>query len=72
MAVDSRHIDHLSHRERSVVQLLAQGRSTVEISAGLGIKPGTVQGYLNHARGKLGVHTREQIVALAREARLGE
>jgi DNA-binding CsgD family transcriptional regulator len=55
----------LTTREREVVAHVADGRTNGEIGHLLGISPQTVRTHLEHAYGKLGVHTRTAAVAAA-------
>lgn len=45
--------DGLTRRERSVVTLRDEGRTTDEIAAELGLSPGTIAGHASRARKKL-------------------
>lgn len=53
----------LSPREREVLMLVAQGFSTKEIAARLGISSYTVQEHLGHASDKVGVRGRRALLA---------
>ncbi len=53
----------LSARERMVVELLAEGLSTVAIAKVLGIRLVTVRNHIQHIQAKLGVHSRAETVA---------
>ena len=53
----------LTERESEVVTLIAMGLDTGEIAAQLHISPETVRTHVRNAMGKLGVHTRAQLVA---------
>jgi LuxR family maltose regulon positive regulatory protein len=65
---DSSHsTDHLSAREMSVLQLIAQGCSNQEISERLFISLHTVKTHASHINSKLGVERRTQAVARAQE-----
>jgi two-component system, NarL family, response regulator NreC len=55
----------LSQREREVLQLIAEGKSSKEIAAGLGIGETTVKTHRNNIMGKLNVR---DIAGLTREA----
>ncbi|SAL84654.1 ATP-dependent transcription regulator LuxR [Caballeronia terrestris] len=55
----------LSARERSIVELIAQGQSNKEIARALGIGPETVKTHVKNAFVKLGVEKRAQAVARA-------
>ena len=58
--------DPLNERERQVLRLAGEGRSSAEIAAQLTLSQGTVRNYLSEAIGKLGASNR---VAAARQAR---
>ena len=60
----------LSGREREVLQLVAAGKSNRRIATELFVSVGTVKTHLNNAYRKLGVHSRTQAVARARELNL--
>jgi NarL family two-component system response regulator LiaR len=51
-------LDQLSSREREVLQTLAQGKSSAEISRELYIQPQTVQSHVKNILTKLGVHSK--------------
>lgn len=55
----------LSHRETECLQWLATGLRTKEIAHKLGIKPVSVELYINNAKKKLNAATREELVAKA-------
>ncbi|HEY3063818.1 MAG TPA: tetratricopeptide repeat protein [Chloroflexota bacterium] len=61
-AVDSQ-IARLTHREREVAALLAQGLTNRQIGERLVISERTAEGHVEHLRNKLGYSTREQIAA---------
>jgi DNA-binding CsgD family transcriptional regulator len=58
----------LTRRQSEVLHLLARGASTERIAAELFISPQTVRKHLEHIYRRLGVHTREAAVRMAREA----
>jgi len=58
----------LTAREREILELLAEGKSSAEIACELVISARTVGTHVQHILGKLGVHSRAQAVALTREA----
>ena len=60
-------IEPLSERELEVLDLIAAGQSNAEIAGQLYIAIGTVKRHINHIFGKLGVHSRTQAVAKAKE-----
>jgi DNA-binding CsgD family transcriptional regulator len=57
----------LTERQADVLRLLAAGRPTEEIAAALYISPHTVRKHIEHVYARLGVHSREQAVAVAQE-----
>lgn len=54
----------LTRREEEVLSLLAQGRSAPEVEAELYISHNTAKGHIRHLYAKLGVHSREEAVAV--------
>ncbi len=58
--------DPLSERERQVLRLAEEGRSSKEIARALGISPGTTRNYLSEAAQKLGVSSRIEAARIAR------
>ena len=58
--------DPLSERERQVLRLAEEGRSSKEIARALGISPGTTRNYLSEAAHKLGVSSRIEAARIAR------
>ena len=63
-------VEPLSAREMEVMQLVAAGRSNHEIAADLVIATGTVKKHQRNIFGKLGVKSRTQCAAKARELNL--
>jgi DNA-binding NarL/FixJ family response regulator len=61
----------LTTRELDVLDLLARGRSNGEIAALLFLSPKTVRNHVSTVFGKLGVTTRAEAVARARDVGLG-
>jgi two-component system response regulator DesR len=59
--------DPLSERERQVLRLAADGRSTAAIAAEIHLSEGTVRNYLSEAIGKLGAENRVEAARMARE-----
>lgn len=57
----------LSRREREVLRLMAAGRTNREIAERLILASGTVKNYVSSILSKLGVATRDEAVATARE-----
>jgi LuxR family maltose regulon positive regulatory protein len=57
----------LTEREEEILQLLAAGLTNPEIAKELVISPQTVKKHAGHIYGKLGVHSRTEAAARARE-----
>ena len=55
----------MTPREREVVQLIAEGKSTKEVAAALGISVKTVETHRTHILGKLDAHSVTEIVRYA-------
>jgi DNA-binding NarL/FixJ family response regulator len=55
----------LTDRERETLALLADGLSTQDVAARLGISPLTVQSHVKNILSKLGVHTKVEAVRMA-------
>jgi DNA-binding NarL/FixJ family response regulator len=64
-------LDELTARESEVLELLAQGLDNGGIAARLKISDKTVRNHVSIIFDKLGVATRAQAVAFARDAGLG-
>lgn len=60
--------DRLTERQRTVLRLLLQGRSNVEIATELGIAPITVKVHLQAIFARLGVSNRTQAAVIAARA----
>ena len=58
----------LTRREQEVMALIAAGRSNRQIASELVITLGTAKRHIANIYRKLGVHSRAQAVAVAREA----
>ena len=58
-------IDLLSSREREVLQLIAEGRTTKEIAASLNLSVYTVDGHRTRIMEKLGLHSVGELVRFA-------
>jgi DNA-binding NarL/FixJ family response regulator len=58
-------VDRLSSRERQVLQMLAEGRSVVEIAAKLSLSPKTVETYRARMMDKLDIHDLASLVKFA-------
>lgn len=65
-------IEPLSERELEVLDLIAGGYANREIAGRLFIATGTVKRHINHIYGKLGVSSRTQAIAKARQLGLLE
>jgi two-component system response regulator DesR len=59
--------DPLTDRERQILRLAEEGRSSPEIAAKLGLSDGTVRNYLSVAISKLGAHNRVDAARIARK-----
>ena len=57
--------DHLTARERQVLQLVAEGRTTKEIAQLLGVGVKTAESHRAHLMGKLGIHDTAGLVRYA-------
>jgi PAS domain S-box-containing protein len=66
VAVD-RQLDSMTRREREVLGLLGDGKSTVEMARELQLSVGTVRLHVKHVLAKLGVSNRTQAVLRAQE-----
>ena len=62
-----RRVTALSPRERSVLELVADGRSNKEIARLLVISPETVKSHLENVFAKLAVQRRTQAISLAKD-----
>jgi two-component system, NarL family, response regulator DesR len=60
-------LDPLTARERDVLRLTAEGRSTADIAAELALSPGTVRNYLSESIDKLRASNRFDAARIARE-----
>lgn len=61
----------LTRRERAVLELVARGRSNVEIAEELGIRAKTVRNHVSNIGGKLGAASRSRLIVEARDAGFG-
>ena len=64
-------LEFLTTRELEILRALADGASTAEIAASLGIRPMTVQSHVKNILSKLGVHSKVEAVTLAWRFGLG-
>ena len=55
----------LTSREREVLAGVCAGRTAKQIGIDLGLRPHTVEAYIDHVRMKLGANNRAHMVALA-------
>ncbi len=62
----------LSDREREILNLIAQGRTTAEIAAELFLSPHTVQSHRDHIMTKLDLHSKAALIRYAIEKGLME
>jgi ATP/maltotriose-dependent transcriptional regulator MalT len=62
--------DSLTERELEVLRLTAAGNSNRQIASELFLTLNTVKSHIHHIYGKLGVGSRTQAIARARELRL--
>ena len=65
VAAEGEPMPRLTPREREVLQLAADGRSTNDIAALLVVSPGTVKTHLQHIYAKLEARDRASAVAIA-------
>lgn len=59
--------DPLTDRERAVLRLADEGRTSAAIGAQLGLSEGTVRNYLSEAIGKVGAANRTEAARIARD-----
>ena len=60
-------VEKLSERELEILRLIASGMSNGQIAQKLYLTLNTIRAHSTHIFGKLGVHTRTEAVARARE-----
>lgn len=65
MATGDDAVERLSDRELQVFRLIAQGRTTREISSALGISPRTVDAHKEHIKSRLGIANSTQLATRA-------
>jgi LuxR family maltose regulon positive regulatory protein len=63
-------VELLSSRELEVLRLIAAGKSNPEIAQALVVAISTVKAHINNIFGKLGVTSRTQAIARARELQI--
>jgi DNA-binding CsgD family transcriptional regulator len=56
-------LDQLTPQELRIARLLADGKTTRETAAAIFVSPKTVEYHLGHVYGKLGIHSREELIA---------
>jgi DNA-binding CsgD family transcriptional regulator len=66
---ERRRMPGLTRREREILNLVAEGKTNVEIAEQLWVSPATVRKHLENVYAKLGVHTRTAAAAFVRERR---
>ncbi len=59
--------DGLTDREREILHLIAQGKTTPEIASELTLSPHTVQSHRDHIMTKLGLHSKAALIKYAIE-----
>ena len=64
-SMKGRRIDSLTRREREVLALLADGRTTQEVAQALSISVMTVQSHVKNLLAKLGVHSKVEAIRYA-------
>lgn len=57
--------DSLTEREREVLSLIAQGRTSTEIAEHLVLSPHTIQSHREHVMAKLGLHSKAALIKYA-------
>jgi two-component system, NarL family, response regulator NreC len=62
---DPGHLDSLSERERDVLRLIAQGKTSNEIAQTLFLSPHTVQTHRDHIMEKLDLHRKADLIRYA-------
>jgi len=66
------HLESLTPREKEVLRLMAEGKSSRDIGAKLGISYATVRTHIRSLGSKLGVHSKLEAIVKARELALIE
>lgn len=70
-APDTEPTQHLTHKEREILSLVVDGRTTSEIAKFLFISPKTVRNHLSHIYEKLGTKDRLQTILYMRQTLSG-
>ena len=60
---DASTLDELTPQEAQIARLLADGKTTREAAAAVFVSPKTVEYHLRHVYSKLGIHSRDELVA---------
>jgi DNA-binding CsgD family transcriptional regulator len=60
---DASTLDELTPQEAQIARLLADGKTTREAAAAVFVSPKTVEYHLRHIYSKLGIHSRDELVA---------
>ncbi len=60
---DASTLDDLTPRELRIARLLCEGKTTREVAAAIFVSPKTVEYHLGHVYRKLGIHSREELLA---------
>ncbi len=60
---DASTLDELTPQEAQIARLLADGKTTRDAAAAVFISPKTVEYHLRHIYNKLGIHSRDELVA---------
>ncbi len=64
--------DDLSPRQWQILRLIAQGLSNEQMAQQLFVAPSTIKTHINHLYAKLGVRTRAEAQAVARQRLVGK
>lgn len=70
LALAPPHLEHLTQRERQVLELLIRGHTNKEIAAALVLSPNTIKKHVYHIFNKLGVKSRSAATLKALQAGL--
>ena len=62
----------LSQRQWQILRLIAQGLSNEQMAQQLFVAPSTIKTHINHLYAKLGVRTRAEAQAIARQKLVGQ